>query len=51
MKYITPDATIEYIDGEYIIILNDVTGPRLNINNFIGIITKRKGRESYRIPY
>jgi RNA polymerase sigma-54 factor len=34
VKYITPDVTIEYIDGEYIIILNDVTGPRLNINNF-----------------
>lgn len=34
VKYITPDVTIEYIDGEYIIILNDVTGPRLNINKF-----------------
>ncbi len=34
VKYITPDATIEFIDGEYIILLNDVTGPRLNINNF-----------------
>lgn len=34
VKYITPDATIEYIDGEYIILLNDITGPRLNINNF-----------------
>ncbi|MCF6462510.1 RNA polymerase factor sigma-54 [Clostridium sp. Cult1] len=34
VKYIIPDVTIEYIDGEYIIILNDVTGPRLNINNF-----------------
>ncbi|CCQ95232.1 putative RNA polymerase sigma-54 factor [[Clostridium] ultunense Esp] len=34
VKYITPDVTIEYIDGEYIIILNDVTGPRLNINSF-----------------
>lgn len=34
VKYITPDATIECIDGEYIILLNDITGPRLNINNF-----------------
>ncbi len=34
VKYIIPDATIEYIDGEYIIILNDITGPRLNINSF-----------------
>jgi RNA polymerase sigma-54 factor len=34
VKYIIPDATIEFIDGEYIILLNDITGPRLNINNF-----------------
>ena len=34
VKYITPDVSIEYIDGEYIILLNDITGPRLNINNF-----------------
>lgn len=34
VKYIVPDATIEYVDGEYIVILNDITGPRLNINNF-----------------
>lgn len=34
VKYIVPDATIEYIDGEYIILLNDITGPRLNVNSF-----------------
>lgn len=34
VKYIVPDATIKYIDGEYLILLNDVTGPRLNISNF-----------------
>ncbi len=34
VKYIVPDATIEYIDGEYIILLNDITGPRININSF-----------------
>jgi len=34
VKYIIPDAIIEYIDGEYVIILNDVTAPRLNINKF-----------------
>ena len=34
IKYIVPDASIEYIDGEYIILLNDITGPRLNINSF-----------------
>lgn len=34
VKYIVPDATIEFVDGEYIILINDATGPRLNINNF-----------------
>ncbi|GMG96355.1 RNA polymerase factor sigma-54 [Tepidimicrobium xylanilyticum] len=44
VKYITPDVTIEYIDGEYVIILNDVTGPRLNINNFYKELI-RKGND------
>lgn len=44
VKFITPDVTIEYVDGEYIIILNDVTGPRLNINNFYKEIL-RKGND------
>ena len=34
VKYIVPDATIKFVDGEYIILINDATGPRLNINNF-----------------
>lgn len=34
VKYITPDITLRYLDGEYIIILNDNTAPRLNINRF-----------------
>ncbi|MDR7870575.1 MAG: RNA polymerase factor sigma-54 [Tissierellaceae bacterium] len=34
VKYIVADATIEEIEGEYIIIINDITGPRLNINNY-----------------
>ncbi len=33
-KYIVPDATILKVEGEYIIQVNDYTGPRLNINNF-----------------
>jgi RNA polymerase sigma-54 factor len=33
-KYIIPDATILLVDGEYIIQVNDYTGPRLNINNY-----------------
>lgn len=34
VKYIKPDITLQEVDGEYVIILNDITGPRLNINKF-----------------
>ena len=34
VKYIIPDATIEEIDGEFYIFINDITGPRLNINEY-----------------
>lgn len=43
VKYIVPDATIQEVDGEFIIILNDVTGPRLNINNFYKDLIKDNG--------
>lgn len=33
-KYIIPDATIEKIGDEFIITVNDYTGPRLNISGF-----------------
>ena len=33
-RYIVPDGEIELIEGEFKVILNDVTGPRLNINNY-----------------
>lgn len=32
-KYVSPDAEIKLVDGKYEVIINDVTGPRLNINN------------------
>ncbi|SCL89188.1 RNA polymerase factor sigma-54 [Sporanaerobacter sp. PP17-6a] len=34
IRYIVPDITLQHVDGEYIVVLNDVTGPRLNINSF-----------------
>lgn len=43
VKYIIPDATIQYIDGEYVIIVNDYAGPRLNINNFYKNLLKDGG--------
>lgn len=34
IRYITPDAEIQLVDGVFIVIINDITGPRLNINNY-----------------
>lgn len=34
VEYIIPDAEIKLIDGEYIVILNDITGPRFKINSY-----------------
>lgn len=46
VKYITPDAAIQLIDGEFIIILNDITGPRLNINSFYRELMRHGGDQS-----
>lgn len=41
VKYIVPDVILREIDGEYIILLNDITAPRLNINSYYKeLITK-----------
>lgn len=32
VKYITPDVTVEKVDGEYIVLVNDTTAPRLSIS-------------------
>ncbi len=34
IKYVIPDAKVEKIDGEYVVLINEVTIPKLNINNF-----------------
>ncbi|KPU26467.1 DNA-directed RNA polymerase subunit sigma-24 [Caloranaerobacter sp. TR13] len=34
VKFIKPDVTLEIIDDEYIIYVNDVTAPRLTVNNY-----------------
>ena len=31
VRYITPDAEIRLVEGEYQVVLNDIAGPRLNI--------------------
>ncbi len=34
VRYITPDVTVEKVDEEYIILVNDTTAPRLSINGY-----------------
>ncbi|MTI46965.1 MAG: RNA polymerase factor sigma-54 [Firmicutes bacterium] len=46
IKFITPDLTLEFIDGEYIIILNDSTAPRLNINKYYKQLLSKSKEEN-----
>lgn len=34
VRYIVPDLVVEKVDGEYIILVNDVSAPRLTLNPF-----------------
>jgi len=34
IRYIVPDLVVEKVDGEYIILVNDVSAPRLTLNPF-----------------
>ncbi|OZV12472.1 RNA polymerase sigma-54 factor [Tissierella sp. P1] len=43
VRYIIPDAEIQLIDGEFVVVINDVTGPRLNINNYYKGLMKSGG--------
>lgn len=42
-RYITPDAEIKLVDGEFVVIINDSTGPKLNINNYYKELMKSEG--------
>lgn len=44
-KYIIPDASIEKIGDEFIITVNDYTGPRLNISSFYKNLIKADSDE------
>ncbi|EOC99612.1 RNA polymerase factor sigma-54 [Caldisalinibacter kiritimatiensis] len=41
IRYITPDVILEYIDGEYVIIVNDVTAPRLMVSKYYKELLKK----------
>jgi len=43
VKYVTPDANIELIEGKFEVILNETAGPRLNINNYYKEMMKKGG--------
>ncbi|MDR7855726.1 RNA polymerase factor sigma-54 [Tissierella sp.] len=34
IRYVAPDASIELIEGEFVVVLNDTAGPKLNINSY-----------------
>ncbi|GAV24748.1 RNA polymerase sigma-54 factor [Carboxydothermus islandicus] len=42
VRYVVPDITVEKVEGEYIILINDSLLPRLNINNTYQNILKQK---------
>lgn len=43
-KYIIPDATVEKVEGEYIILVNDSTTPRLSISSYYERLLKEDGQ-------
>jgi len=48
VRFIVPDVIIEEIEGEYIILVNDVTVPRLHINQAYRQILNQSGDEETR---
>ena len=46
VQYVTPDAVIKKVDGEYVIIINDTTAPRLTINNYYRKLLSSESKES-----
>lgn len=46
IKYITPDVILEYVNGEYIIVVNDITAPRLKLSRFYKRLLNRVDDEN-----
>lgn len=51
VRYITPDATIEKVGNEYIVLVNDTTAPRLRISNFYKNMLKQEKKSSITAQY
>ncbi|MEA4988536.1 MAG: RNA polymerase factor sigma-54 [Anaerovorax sp.] len=45
-RYIVPDVTVEKVDGEYVIMVNDSTAPRLNISSYYQKMLTQSDKES-----
>jgi RNA polymerase sigma-54 factor len=48
IKYIIPDAKLEKVDGEYVVLINEATVPKLNINNFYRELIKNSDETTSR---
>lgn len=46
IKYITPDVSVEKIDGEYVVIVNDSTAPRLSISAYYKRLLMHEDKDS-----
>lgn len=51
VRYIAPDAYIQKIGGEYMVIVNDTANPRLKINNFYKSLLKQEDKSSLTSKY
>lgn len=51
VRFVVPDAYIEKLENEYIIIVNESTAPRLKINNFYKSMLKNENKNSVTSKY
>lgn len=42
-RYIVPDVTVEKVDGEYVVLVNEQSAPRLSINRYYESILQKQG--------
>lgn len=46
VRYIVPDVVVEEMDGEYVILVNETTAPRLHISNYYRTLLERGENDS-----
>lgn len=51
LKYITPDVSILKRNGEYVVIVNDITSPRLNISKYYKKLITNRNTDSETMDY